>query len=664
MLLLSFTNTVLTERYRITAMYKFGSPLFKFLVLIALVCIPYRVVSQPAIVIRDSVDQHIFTGNEIAYLEDPSGQYDLDDIRNANGNDFKPLSKNTPQNYNLASVYWYRIRIQHNPSSTKNWILEFFDQTIDDITVYLPDQDGSYEKRVTGDQYPFWQREYMHKNFEINLNNQDAYSGTYYVRIKSHQRADVIIVLRSVTRFIQYALDEYFIFGIFYGMVLVFSFYNLMMYLAVRQVQYLYYVLYNLCVGLFEMCIDGVAYQYLWPNAPEWNQYAYGIALFGVSIFALQFTRTLLYTRRKAPQLDRFIVLVMLVRTVFFIICLVFNTDWFGYKFLELVPLTVAFYSGIHIYRQGYRPARFFVLGYAFLSLGFIHKLLLMLHVEGINFGVITYYSLSICFVLEMIFLSFAIGDKVRILKTKKDKAQREIIRQMTLTEKLKDSLNTELESQVEERTKEVFEQSAIIEEKNKELVEMNLLLQKQKDEIEQMNLLLAHDNEELQTNVVKVTRARVMSSEVDFEEFSKIYPDSDSCFRFLAGIKWGEGTPGFECRKCGHNHSFHGHSPHSRRCAKCDYDESVIARTIFQNTRIPINKAFYMVFLVYTTKGKISSHKLSEILSIRQSTCWAYGSRIKKVMEERKKEFAQSRNTEGWSKLILDHTGETVARD
>jgi hypothetical protein len=75
MLLLSFTSTVLTERYRITAIYKIECPLLKLSVLIALVCFPYRALSQPAIVIRDSVDQHIFTGKEIAYLEDPSAQY-------------------------------------------------------------------------------------------------------------------------------------------------------------------------------------------------------------------------------------------------------------------------------------------------------------------------------------------------------------------------------------------------------------------------------------------------------------------------------------------------------------------------------------------------------------------------------------------------------------
>ncbi|SDE85327.1 7TMR-DISM extracellular 2 [Dyadobacter soli] len=620
--------------------------------------------AQRAVTVADEQDQHIFTGEEIQFLEDTAGVYTFEDVRSpALSGRFIKSTTNTPQNYNLKSTYWFRIRIKHYPESSKNWILEFFDQTIDNITAYLPDGKSGYTERKMGDDLPFENREYAHKNFEINIANDAAFEGTYYFRVKSHQTADAIIVLRSVNRFIAYALDEYFIFGIFYGMVLVFSFYNLMMYLAVRQVQYLYYVLYNLCVGLFEMCVDGIAYQYLWPNAPEWNQYAYGIALYGISIFALQFTRTLLYTHKKAPVLDRFIIWVMALRTIFFGICFVVDTNWFSYKFVELVPLAVAFYTGIYIYRQGYHPARFFVLGYAFLSLGFIHKLLLMLHVEGLNFGVITYYSLSICFVIEMIFLSFAIGDKVRILKKKKDNAQRQIIHQMRLNEKLKDSLNVRLEAEVEERTREVLEKSAIIEIQNQELTQVNELLQKQKEEILQMNLLLEKDNEALHTNVVKVTQARVMSTEVDFEEFSKIYPDNDSCFRFLAGMKWGNDSARehYECRKCGHDHSFHGHSPYSRRCAKCDYDESVIAHTIFQNTRIPINKAFYMVFLIYTTKGKISSHKLSEILSIRQSTCWAYASRIKKVMHDRRKEIAASKSGEGWSLLVLEHSLEAV---
>ena len=252
---------------------------------------------------------------------------------------------------------------------------------------------------------------------------------------------------------------------------------------------------------------------------------------------------------------------------------------------------------------------------------------------------------------LEMIFLSFAIGDKVRILKKKKDKAQRQIIQQMSVNVKLKDKLNQELEKQVEARTKEVFSKSVIIEAQNDELRQANDLLVQQAEEISRMNVLLAQDNQELQTNVEKITRDRVMSADVDFEEFSKIYPDKESCDSFLAELKW---KNGYACKKCKNDHFYAGHAPYSRRCSKCDYEESVTSYTIFHNTRIPINKAFYMIFLIYSTKGKISSHKLAELLNIRQSTCWTYGTRIKAIMEERKSVLKKA-NKNGWSLLVLD---------
>jgi hypothetical protein len=59
------------------------------------------------------------------------------------------------------------------------------------------------------------------------------------------------------------------------------------------------------------------------------------------------------------------------------------------------------------------------------------------------------------------------------------------------------------------------------------------------------------------------------------------------------------------------------------------------------------------MIFLIYSTKGKISSHKLAEILNIRQSTCWTYGSKIKLLMEERK---AVLKVSWFWNKSLLKH--------
>lgn len=638
--------------------------LMRRIVLLLLYLMPFATHAQQAVGVSAQEDQHIFTFQEIQWLEDGRQPRTLEQILALPDTAFKASSTSTPGNSKPNVYYWYRIKIRRNPGLDKQYILEFFDQTIDDLQAFLPDSNNQYHLVQLGDAYPFSQRTFRHKNFELKLDNSYPGESVYYFRVRSAQTADMIVVLRSINKFIAYALTEYITFGLFYGMILIFCFYNLIMFITMRQRQYLWYILYIISVAFFEMSTDGIAYQYIWPDAPRWNQYAYAVPLCCMSVFALAFTRSLLYVRARASRLNKLIIGVIIARIAFFLACLVFNRYWFNYKFIEIVPLALAFYSGIYIYRTGYRAARFFVLGYSFLFAGFMLKFFIMLGYSWLNFGAVSYYSLSFCFILEMFFLSFAIGDKLRLLKKKKEKAQQEIIRQMTANARLKDSINQQLEQQVKERTQELVEknhlieaqnqellsQNSLIEAQNQELNDANQLLTLQSEEILRMNTLLEEDNQQLLHNVEKVSRARVLSAPVDFEEFSRTYPDNESCFRFLAELKWQQG---YHCYKCGHEHYFAGHAPFSRRCSRCSYEESVLANTIFQNTRIPINKAFYIVFLVYTSKGKISSHKLSELLDIRQSTCWSYQHKVKSVMEERKKEL-KTADAGGWSKLVL----------
>jgi len=607
--------------------------------------------AQDVVKIDDNVAQHMFSYGEIEYLEDRNNTITINDVLSPQFEaKFKKSTAFTPKYYNIKSYFWYKFKIKQNSKSKRHWILEFFDQTINDIVLYVPDSGHTYRSYKYGYKYDFKQREYKHKNFTLDLPNNTDTVNTYYVKIKATQAANVLIVLRDMHWFIEYALSEYLIFGLFFGMILIFSLYNFLMFIAVRQSRYLYYVLYNLSVGFYEMCQDGIAFQYLWPNTPFLNQYSVGTAIFLSSVFGLLFTSNFLYLKTKARKLYRAIMILIILRCLYYIACLIYQ-PLFTYKILEFIPLGFAFYAGCYILKRGFKAARFFVAGYAFLLLGFTIKILLFFDVLWIPYGVATHYSLSFCFVIEMVLVSFAIGDSIRQLRRKKDNVQKRMINQLHINHQLKDTLNNELSNLVEQRTKELVENAVIIKTQNDELNSMNALLKEQADNISKLNNLLELDNQELQVNIEKVTRARVMSLDVDFTEFSKIYPDRETCFKFLSDLKW---EHGYSCRKCGNTNYLSGHLPYSRRCTKCRYEESVIAYTIFQNTKIPITKSFYMLFLIYSSKGSITSNKLSEILDIRQSTCWSYRDKIKKVMEERKKELKNA-GTEGWSKLVMD---------
>ncbi|WP_113634763.1 7TM diverse intracellular signaling domain-containing protein [Nubsella zeaxanthinifaciens] len=616
--------------------------------------------SQTPVTFNKDSYEHIFKNKEVVALEDSTGKLSFDVISSKAYQDkFVPNIDYYPKNYNRNAAYWYRIKVNFEDNLDKSCIIEFFDQVTDYIDAYFPDTNGNYVHANSGADLPFKQRLFQHKNFEFLIKNTQKGDYYYYFRVKSKDKVNVIIVFRTIERFIQYGLTEYLTYGLFYGMIFIFSFHNLLMYLAVRRRQYLYYILYILSVGLYEVSIDGIAYQYLWPQHPVWNEYAYGIALFCISSFAMIFTKELLHVKQKAPVFFKLINITLLLRLVFFLACLCYNPDWFKFKFIEFIPLSIGFITGIYIlWKKKYRPARFFVVGYSFLFLGFIIKIVHILGYARHIPGALGYYSLSFGFLLEMIFLSFAIGDQVRILKRKKENAQKQIIKQMQLNAEMKDNLNKQLEAKVEQRTKEVkqqavalMEQNETIEKQNDELLQKNELLQHQAEEISRMNLLLEKDNINLKTDIEKVTNARVNATELDFDEFSQKYPDKESCYKFLAEIKW---ERGYACLKCGNTNYCNGKVPYNRRCTKCAYEESVLHATIFENNRIPINKAFYLVYLMYHSKGAISSHKLSEKLGIRQSTCWAYAVKVKKVMDERKKDL-KGTGKSGWSKLVLE---------
>ena len=229
---------------------------YRYIIIIILISCGIGSISyaQKVVKIDDAVNQHIFNFSEIEVLEDPLNALNFEQVRSAAyAKMFRPSVRSTPQTTDFKTTYWFKINIKHNSSTDNRFLLELFDQTIDHLTVYVPKNDGTYEAKELGDRLNFKNRTLTHKNFEIYIANDHDEVKPYYFKIQSSQIADVIIVLRSVNWFISYALDEYFYFGIFYGMILVFSFYNLIMYIAIRQKQYLFYVLYNLSVGLFEM---------------------------------------------------------------------------------------------------------------------------------------------------------------------------------------------------------------------------------------------------------------------------------------------------------------------------------------------------------------------------------------------------------------------------
>ena len=614
---------------------------------VGLLCIVPYLTAQEVVTINDETDEYIFTFADLATLEDPTGRLTIDDVaRNRSG--FVDNTIYSPHNTNSSSWYWVRVSVKGDPSSSKKWMLELFDQTIDEFDVYVPYSNGSFRSLRMGDNLGFKKRTFLHKNFEIELDNTSTEPRDYYFRFKSSNRVNFIVVLRSMNRFIYYALNEYFVFGLFYGMIIVVAIYNLLMYFAMRERSYIVYILYVISVGVYTMCSDGLAFQYLWPDHPTWNERAHGIALYSVILWALIFTKMFLHTAARYARVDRMIDIVIILRTIIFIAALFFYPALFEYRWIEFLPLSVAFYAGVYSYVKGYKAARFFALAYGLLFVAFCIKVLINLDLSFIGGSLLTHYSISIGFWFEMWLLSFALGDKVRIIKDTQDRALRRIIQQHEVNQRLKDKVNRELEIEVSKRTAEISQQKFIIETQNVELLQVNEKLKEQADEIHKMNSLLDLDNHKLKKTIRAEMLARAGSRNMEYDEFRKIFPDGLTCMRYLEQQKWDNG---YACRKCTHDKFTMGKDKFDRRCTRCGYNESPTAYTIFRGVKFPLEKAFYILHLVISGRTDLTIDELSSMLELRRNTCWAFRNKVNKMVKKLPRDKGQLAH---WENVIF----------
>lgn len=598
--------------------------------------------SQPVVEVNDSIDERNFMPYEIPFYLDATNKLTFWEISSPGfSNRFHTNPKYQNKDFRPDASYWIRLPIRHNPHSHKLWLLEFYDQTIDHIEAYIPNEDGSFRHVMMGDQQSFLRRIIPHKNFEIPMNMKTDTVMHYYFRVESHDFADLRVALRSTNRFVSYSLNEYFLFGTFYGMILIISLYNLLVFVAIREIKNLFYVLYLLSVAAYAISLDGIGFQYLWPESPSWNNYATGISLYSVIVWSLVFTRRFLRTKTIVPSLDKAFQWMIILRSAWFVIAFAFYPELLSYRVLDIIPLSLIFFTGITVWRRGYRPARFFVVAYGVLFSGFLLRTLVYFNV--LRFTTLSHYSLHISFVLEMLLLTFALGDRIRILKAMRDRALKRIIRQHEINNELKDKVNRELERKVEERTLELNE-------KNHQLEEINHKLERQAFEINQINSILDLDNWKLKNSIKEVLSERLQEKTLDYKQFQTLYPDDLACFRFLENLKW---EKGYQCRKCQNTKYFEGTNKFARRCTRCGYNESITAFTIFHSIKFPIEKAFYLAYLVVAGKNDATLSHLSETLSIRLNTVWSFKNKVQERFTEL--ENSGSRPTVSrWEDVIL----------
>ena len=100
------------------------------------------------------------------------------------------------------------------------------------------------------------------------------------------------------------------------------------------------------------------------------------------------------------------------------------------------------------------------------------------------------------------------------------------------------------------------------------------------------------------------------------------------TCSKYLKSILWQKGCC---CPFCG-SHQIHEYKSNFKknRCYSCKQDFSIRKNTIFDDSRLSLQKWFICIYLVNSSKQGISSLELARQADITQKSAWLVLQRIK----------------------------------
>jgi sigma-B regulation protein RsbU (phosphoserine phosphatase) len=413
-------------------------------------------------------------GLDIEYLEDAEGKLTFDDIKGGKLTGSWTASKTENPGFGFTgSVYWVRFTVLNTARREIQFYLDQNFPQADFIRLYVP-ENGAYRIIETGDSKPFSERPLEHRSFVFPLKLKAGAQGTYYVMLKS-VIMNIILRISSPQYFQKTSSNEYYIIMLFYGIILIMLVYNLILFFFIRRIEYLYYTIFVFFLMLFMMGMDGIAFQYLWPNSPWWTTFCMPLLINLMMIFVILFCVELVELNRlKKKNIYLRISYYLSLLTIFLYVLITALYPFLPHYISGMISVASAAISLLYIGATGItmiikeksRPALLGMIAASAVILGSVAYSLKNIGILPINF--FTEWSMHGGIVIMLVLFSITLADRINIMR--KDLAV----------------LNSSLEERVIERTEELHAAMEELEAMNDEMHASNELLISTNSELEE----------------------------------------------------------------------------------------------------------------------------------------------------------------------------------
>ncbi len=323
--------------------------------------------------------------------------------------------------------FWVKVKLSNLSNEQKTLYLETGRPITDIVNLHLIKEGKVVETQKSGDLIAFEKRPFRHRKLIFPVKMEANSEAIFYLNY--HSDGEVInlpLVLHDTNSLVENSYFDQLIFGIFYGILFLAGVTYLFFYFGIREKSFLLYVTYVVSIALLHLSLDGFAAQYMFQE-PGWfgNRSLLVFAAFSAFAFG-RYTQVYMRIGQISSLINNlykatFISLLVLM------VCILFLDAGraFYYPFvnaLAFILLILAIASVVRTYIAKKPVDLFFSIGIGFLTLGFI--IFILNNFSLIPNSFVTENASKIGTGLEIIFLSLSMANRIRLLKSEKEKMQ------------------------------------------------------------------------------------------------------------------------------------------------------------------------------------------------------------------------------------------------
>jgi len=522
--------------------------------------------------------------------------------------------------HNSDNVYWAQLTIK-NESKPGSFAIFLCDPKTGDVTFYKKNNQGIYVSDRAGYDYTAKNRTIQTIFPSFQLDVPMGTTETFYFRVSSKDDYRFDFQISSLPDFINFQTYEYYINGLFIGIVFSVFIVTFFLFLYTRKRVYGYYLVF--IVGIVLSVDSTHIYQFLWSSISYNNLYHYyhPIEFIAMTIGYLLYIIAFLKLKEKHKLMYNISIGILISYTVISLIDYYFIGSVVHYV-LMVVPFLWALGCTIWDFCSTRKlPVLLLLFGVAFCSLSLCLKI-------GVDVGVIpnfTSFYLGYIFIwgsiLDLIFFMLVLTHSYRVHLFDKIKADKKHIIQLEATKKLVDEQNNRLEHIVDIKTAQLKLEKERVEKLNETLHERILYLQNR----------LGNTN---RTNII------------EYSDFINYFPDESFCYDYLLNLKVELKK---ECSNCnGIGFTVSDEDIDIATCDSCQAVQLITEKTIFEDLDINILHAFYILYLYKVYNGVIPKRFYKE-MGIHSNNHETFLNKIQNNIS-----LEQLEQTDDWSKFML----------